>query len=415
MSVTIDLAAGEVRLADAVLSGIADASAVVPGALRVGDEGVVRPIGYAARATLCALHATPAVLGRAVLEASADGIASGTPAMEALALHLAGADAAGTMPGFSDVAYVMARVFGWGPDQLAASPARWVDGMAASAMRDEIEEDRDDGWTRIRLAGASDDPEAGGVSALRDRLAADLLLRAGAALAAGHAARAATPADDPALGEVRSRSGRSGPDAAGDAVGEDLPSAWSGRAGPTDRFGPSANGSARPAGVPTPRLDRAAADARPAPGSAGVLPLPARQAGPRSERPMEPSRGSTGQPPSGEPADAVLRSDDRVGSPSPVRLSIEGGGASVGPSGTLDGVDADDPMRSAPPRTSLARSLRGPLAARPMRATVPASTNPIERHVSGLPAPADPIAIHRLADGLAEALEDEADLRGIFR
>jgi hypothetical protein len=50
-----------------------------------------------------------------------------------------------------------------------------------------------------------------------------------------------------------------------------------------------------------------------------------------------------------------------------------------------------------------------------MRATVPASTNPIERHVSGLPAPADPIAIHRLADGLAEALEDEADLRGIFR
>lgn len=404
MSVSIDLAAGEVRLADATLVGVRDASAVVPGALRLEDGSVVRPLDYATRASLCGLHGRPASLARAVLEASSDGAIEPSDAHEALALHLAGGASTGTQPGFAEVAFLMSRVFGWSPEQLATSAARYIDGLATSVTGPDHGADVDSGWTRLAFSDGVDTEPSVDVTTLRDRLARDLLERAAARLDSETVATAAYM-----LSEFVGAGGREATvelpegdrgsqatpprpiDTTGPRVSDHLSG---GAAGPNStvlrhrRSGDAPNGSTSPTrdGVnDTSNVRR--------PGEPVVTTATARLRADAEVRPL---------------ATRAARTDEENKGPARLTDLPVSTGAGLaprtdrGPAPTGDGAQVEGSQRDE--RASGAVRL---LAAR-------REVSPPGRHMSTPQRVVDPLSARDVADEVAASLDDESDLRGIL-
>ena len=184
--VAIELGAGVARVGSAEVS-IAPAA----GGVRVGDVTLV-PLSFAARARLVAdarAAGTAGELGAAVLSQAAGAVVTaGTHAatLEAIALHLAGARESGhALPGFASALVAMTCGAGWSPASAVDAPADLVDRLAEAVLAGiAADDDESGGWTRITFApGTGVAPDASSEpSAVRDALVADLVRRDAEAL-----------------------------------------------------------------------------------------------------------------------------------------------------------------------------------------------------------------------------------------
>ncbi len=443
MTITIDLSTREVHVGDVVLTGVTDASATTVGALRLADGAVLRPLDWGGRAQACLAMGDRRALAAAVaVAAGADEDADA--ATQALALHLAGASTEGG-PTFADVAAVMARVFGWSPGSLLAAPAHVVDRLAASAL-DTTDGDIEAGWTSLVLVDDPDQPAttpgAGteSVEDLRDRLADDLLHRARAALGPAVVDAAGWPAH-PGPGAPATTGPRA--DLSGTAIaGSSAPT------GPAVTGGHVATAStaaspARPA-VVVARSDGGQLPTDPQrsdDGSTAARTAPERDGGwaPRvaDTRPVAPGRDQSVTPDAAPGIPDMPAVAGRHGHPGPVAVTRTGASPADPPDPVRNGrrpaPPASRPAAPAPAEhpsppvlSPPAVASRDPAAAAPSRAapTVPlaaASTVPrAGRHPAAAvdrtapPLVADTPATDALADRLADALDDESDVRGLL-
>jgi hypothetical protein len=435
--VVLDLSVGEVRVGRATLRGVADASALEPGAVRLPDGTVLAPLGFGPRSTACAVHGDARRLGAAVLALSrrtgvgglAGGVHDGEPEgedgpegtaiVEALALHLAGARLAGGGPSFGDAAATMSRVFGWGADRVVDCCAHVVDHLAASVLDGgdgEAPGDDGGGWRSFVLVAAADGAEPGGEgpAGVRDRLAADLLRRA-----AGGLDRRLLPVEEPtawiggdhgATVPAGDRGGR-GPAAAGPhggGAGPDVPLWGLGRSsGPRQGVAAAATTWAATAGAPyrwadavrpTPRSWAAAAESPADAGGQQVDPrLPAPPLGPGPAHGTARPHGAPEpwHPPAPARATEVLRQPPRAG-------ALRAGSSAVG---------GEPVWPSAGPGADVAwRGAAGPSPA-PSTAGIGSAGWP-DGPAASIPSIA---SIASVADLLAAELDDESDLRGVLR
>lgn len=169
--VLLDLGAGHALVGDRVLDVSPAAEGLSVGAL------VVRPLSFGERLRLVAAATDPAALAAAVLAVAR---VRGEPpagvsraALEALALHLAGARLDTEPLAFADALGTVARVYGWPAAEVADAHADLIDRLAREVTQP------DDGWTHLVLTGPTDDQPLDAAT-IRDRLATDLLRRGGA-------------------------------------------------------------------------------------------------------------------------------------------------------------------------------------------------------------------------------------------
>jgi hypothetical protein len=453
--VVVDVGAGVARIGDAVLR-----IRPAPGGLAVGDV-VLRPLRFGERMRLVAgALASPGhdddgarALAAAVLRAASDDgpepEESERPAVEALALHLAGARL-GTArpPGFATCAGLLSRALGWGASEVVDVEADLADRLAGDVERSLAGMD-DGGWTRIVLSEGSPlgtgapQPVAESAAQARDLLARDLL----------HRGRAPFVAATDAGGRLGLRHGE--PDHGTSALPSQTPA--SGR-GPGAAGGPGAGAvpfpeapAGAPAGAGAPRQARtpsAALAAGHRDATAGDDPVRAELASAGAGFVEPASAGSAfaqppfAQPPFAQPAQAA----GDAGRPVPDAGGLPRAGAGTGRPRPSDGWGATtagvpgsragraateapwpDPIASAPAWWP-GRGQGVPL---PDPAPVAAGGSPAARRTPDSPrtratlpggAPAStPAPVHdarshdvaTLADHLAALLDDEADLRGI--
>jgi hypothetical protein len=369
---------------------VAAGSAV--GALRVGTA-VLRPLRFGERTRLVAQARSGgiAAVGQAVLAtACLDGEASG-PAVEALALHLAGArDDQSDRLGFCDAAAAVAHSYGWRPAELAEADAMLVDDLAAATIEAHAT-DRADGWTRVILDGSAPVEGVQTAAAVRDRLCADLVRRG------------ATPLSASRRESVADRSGHQ--TAAG--VGR-WPSTERWPASHPQRSAPGVSAEDRRAVVAeraplAPRRD-AEAPVPPsselatasAPGLGGPESVPGRRADEPSSV-VTPTAGTSlarRQPVAGaglQPAVGPQHRDAHLLLPGPLSSTAAGASSSPLP-----------PWRSTAAVLEAIRSDAAPTAVEPTAFAARASTT------------AGPDIVE-LGDQLAAALDEQADLRGLHR
>ena len=211
VGVAIELGAGVARVGSAQV-----AIAPAAGGVRVGDVTLV-PLSFAARARLVAdarASGGAGELGAAVLSQAAGApVMAGTltATLEAIALHLAGAREPGhALPGFASALVAMTCGAGWSPASAVDAPADLVDRLAEAVLAGVVADvDQPDGWTRITFTpGGGATQEASDPSAVRDALVADLVRRDAEALTrqavelAQRASRAAAGREHDAAGGV---------------------------------------------------------------------------------------------------------------------------------------------------------------------------------------------------------------------
>jgi hypothetical protein len=426
MTVTVDVAAGAVLVGDDVIGGIRDASAIAPGALRLPSGAVVRPLAFGVRAQVCAGPPHAAALGAAVLAAAVDlppspTAAAGVPwaesdevAVQALALHLAGAEPKGVVPSFADVAVVMSRTYGWDVGELLDVPAQLADRLASAALGGD-----DDGWTRVVLA---QEPAPRGATEVRDALAADLLRRAAAGISSGLAALGAEGlAADPAADQRPSR-GRTTTSTRTDRVESDRAREARCPPHPRDRLPhpdpPARDTEASPqdaasiAGHRGPRTTATSrAGAAPPAGGPATRPIPRHDEGDPDLSPARPSSPAPPWTPAG--ASRGTRGPSRPRSP---RLDVDAGPPLVGANG--------QPGPGAGPDAAATTGVRreamwAPSLPQASTDRLPAATADTSRMVAttreGAALTRPPAPALGVAEQVAAALDDESDLRGLLR
>jgi len=418
-AVIIDIGAGHAHVGDQVID-VAPVTSGPAGSLAVGRL-VLRPLTFGERLRLVREVAGGPVstdsaraLAASVLSASlvtgdaAD--AEFVAATESVALHLAGARLDVTSPGFADSAGLLAQAYGWSAVDVTDAAADLIDDLARSVAA--VGDPADDGWTSVVLAGDTEvaaasaaSIESEDVEGIRDRLAMDLLRRDAALFSANSRPQSGRP------WPVAEQNGVGASTAESEQESESLPPG----SGPSAvEAAPSAQAAHAQSRVPTNHAEglvpsgRAAAS--PQAGDAGVwseLADPDRRftalrAGRRLDLHRQPQNRVTESPPA---ATAF----------SPSVQPIAAGPAWSAPVAlALDSVESG---RSAQP-------LRGASAARPDVAhstDVDAPADRLRAATGIAPSVASPSAqldtengdLFDLADRLADALNDEADLRGL--
>jgi hypothetical protein len=170
----------------------------MPGSWQLGgvDGPLLAPIGFRERTealSLAARSPEPARLALAHLRALAlrrEGLAD-PRALDLAVLHLAAAEDGDTLPGFAETALCVARGAGLGLAEIAAAPAAEIDAMARALLPAA----EDDGTTRIVFAAGL---VGDGVDEVAARLAS-LLRRAVARPAPTGAAVPRSPVAEPAM------------------------------------------------------------------------------------------------------------------------------------------------------------------------------------------------------------------------
>lgn len=417
-AVMIDIGAGHACVGDQVIE-VALAAAAPAGSLAVGSV-VLRPLSFGERLRLVREVAgrpmstdTARALAASVLSASLvrGGAADVESAAvtESLALHLAGARLDVTSPGFADSAGLLAQAYGWSPADVTDAAADLMDHLARS-LADPAGDDG--GWTSVVLAGDAEAAGAGAapvdgadVEGIRDRLAMDLLgrdavpysaaglQRAGRPRAAAEQSRAAASGSESETkpGELPHDQARSGTElAAGSRT-----SRWRSRV--------STNGAA----ASSPQ-GRTAASA------------PAVEADAWSDE-ANPEQRFTARP-SGRPLHLHRRRQDPIAGSAPPSTGllaslqpIAAGSAWSAPRGLPPGSEELDrssplPLGLSAARPDVARSTGVDTLADRLRAATG-----IAPSVASQRAPLDSERddLFDLTDQLAEALNDEADLRGL--
>lgn len=399
--VVLDLAAGQARVADAVVP----VSAEPDGGLRYGSIAL-RPLSFGERWRVVAED--PRELGRAVLAgAAAPTRPIADVVAEVLALHLAGARPDRPVPGFSaQVAALVAA--GWTPGDVLAAPADLVDLLTselAAAQRggSSAGAGDDPGWTRIVLgpAPALERAEGLDVTGALQLLEADLRGRGVHANTAAARESGAAAAPTPTLTDISV------------PVHGDIPGT-----GPI----PAAGAPGRPDDVlqdppgpvrhspQSPRARRsapAAAAQHPAesnlePAGLGQAPLPLEL------RPIPLSRRS---PTAGQPTAPSLP-DTAVPAPT---------GQLSGPARVTPAVPADPAHSLLPlwPEAPRGSSIAPPV---PIRSSWLADASPRSTPVASLAPhwatgeqPTHPTGTAELSDRIAALLDEESDLRGLLR
>lgn len=154
--------------------------------LELGGDAALHPVPFGLRSRLVAWSGDglPEALLAEMLEGQADGL--DPLALQALALHLAGADSGA--PGFAASAALVARLLGWPLADINAAEALEIDRLAAS-LAPAMEQVDDGGWTSVLFNGAensSDDDEP--LEILCARLTTDLQRRAAEGISSTEAA-----------------------------------------------------------------------------------------------------------------------------------------------------------------------------------------------------------------------------------
>lgn len=469
MGVEFDQASGEVRACGLRAPCVADG----PGAaVRLGGPGgpLLRPVTFGERSSAAGDALTAgagrgrAALRRALRERSTvepGVLEDGTPAarlLDCVVLALAGAEREGAPP-FADAALAVMCATGTTMPALLDAPAREVDRLAGAGGG------KDGGWTRFVLAGEpAGEPS---VEELCDRLADALLARAESAPAgsAGEPAaplESAAPAPRPAGAPRASRPPRAprasrapaaGVVAAGEAARRDTggrtaarsllapggaaalapeiargalraaATATAARAAPPRPSGPggrvtwrvTARGAAR-AGTPGALLRVAGVTGHTAPdGRSRVRPDAAAPS--IAPAALAPAALAPATVPPAAPAIAAARA---ASPPLPVRVSAPvavpapaGAGGAAATVAPAPGVTWHAPARTA------AAGAAAPAGAAPHPATAPAGAPPAWAAPAALPLAVardrDDAVWTDVADALAAALQDEADLRGLAR
>lgn len=162
--------------------------------LELGSGAVLQPVSFGLRSRLVAWSGGG--LGEALLAECLQGPADGLEplALQALALHLAGADSGA--PGFTSAAALVARLMGWPLAAINDAEALEIDRLASS-LAPAMDQAADDGWTTVVFSGGpagngDDEP----LDAICARLTADLQRRGAAGISPAEAAilSAAPPA-----------------------------------------------------------------------------------------------------------------------------------------------------------------------------------------------------------------------------
>lgn len=144
--------------------------------LELEGGAVLCPVSFGQRSRLVAWSGDG--LAGALLAEMLDGAEDGLEprALQALALHLAGADSGA--PGFAASAALVARLIGWPLADINAAEALEIDRLAAS-LAPSLEADGGDGWTTVLFTGAGNAAEEDEpLEVLCARLATDLQRRA---------------------------------------------------------------------------------------------------------------------------------------------------------------------------------------------------------------------------------------------
>ena len=176
MAVRFDIIAGTLSVADRTVS----ARLLADGGLMLDPDGertVVRRLTFAERATAVAAGAATddpeaGVAAAAAALATVSGTCAEPILVEAIALHLCGADEE-DLPAFAATAALLGRSGGWSLADIAASPAVDTDRLVR-ALAPPAE---DDGWTRIRFVGGEDDARPESLDRVRRAMARNLLAR----------------------------------------------------------------------------------------------------------------------------------------------------------------------------------------------------------------------------------------------
>jgi hypothetical protein len=388
VGVAIELGAGVARVGSAEVA-ITPAS----GGVRVGDVTLV-PLSFAARARLVAdARATGTVdaLGAAVLSQAAGAPVTArthTAVLEAIALHLAGARASGhALPGFASALVAMTCGAGWSPASAVDAPADLVDRLAEAVLAGIVAvDDESDGWTRITFPpgdGVAQDA-ASEPSAVRDALVADLVRRDAEALTR-EAVELAQRASRSAAGRQSDDVGGVGGTVAAASVmretGMGAPTSAAMRR--TDAGGDGAAGAAD-----------AISDAGPAPAAAGGAEDASRAASARYPEPIAaaPSWPTSPGPRAPAPSSWAAAAASNRG-------PLQTGSA---PPSSRVSVSGDDLARTVAPPDSL-RAV--PTAAGDMGTALRTPVEPWRA--------IDVPDLLALSDALGEALDEEADLRGL--
>ena len=119
--------------------------------LELGGDAALRPVPFGLRSRLVAWSGDdlPEALLAEMLEGQADSL--DPLELQALALHLAGADSGA--PGFAASAALVARLLGWPLADINAAEALEIDRLATS-LAPAMEQVDDGGWTTVLFNGA---------------------------------------------------------------------------------------------------------------------------------------------------------------------------------------------------------------------------------------------------------------------
>ena len=166
--VVVDLGAGRAVVGDRVIE-----VAPVDGGLATGQV-VLRALTFGERTRVVADAPAGTLAGAVLATARVRGVLPAGPslvALEALALHLAGARPDDEPLSFAEAAAAVASAYGWSAADITSADADMIDRLARAVRPTH----QDDGWTNIAFAASSTGEDAASV---RDRLVEDLLRRA---------------------------------------------------------------------------------------------------------------------------------------------------------------------------------------------------------------------------------------------
>ncbi len=185
MSASLHIGDGFARIGGVTLPARATARG-----LELGSDAVLHPIPFGLRSRLVAWGGDdlPELLLAEMLSGEADGRAEGIDplALQTLALQLAGADSGA--PGFAASAALVARLLGWPLADINAAEALEIDRLAAS-LAPSMEEAEDAGWTTVLFSGAeSASGEDESLESMCKRLTANLRRRASEGISRAEAA-----------------------------------------------------------------------------------------------------------------------------------------------------------------------------------------------------------------------------------
>lgn len=422
-AVMIDVGAGYAHIGDQVIDvGIATAGPA--GSLAVGAL-VLRPLSFGERLRLVREVAdrpmstdTVRALAASVLNASlvrgGEVDVEFAAVTESLALHLAGARLDVMSPGFADSAGLLAHAYGWNAADVTDAAADLIDHLArsvADALSDPVD---DDGWTSVVLAGDAEAEATGAgavpvdgadVEGIRERLAMDLLRRGAAPYSATGLERADPPRPVAEQGRARA------------AAIEFEPESEYPPHGPS-RSGAELAAGARPSQV-RPRVSTNGAAASSPQGRAAASPPAVADAWSDLANPDRRFPASR----SGRPPNLHRRRQDRIGESAPPTTEFA---PSVQPISAGPAWSAPRALALGPEELDRSsRLLQGLTAARPdvarntgfdapadrLRAATGIAPNVVASQSARLGS--EHIDLFDLADHLAEALNDEADLRGL--